>query len=401
MLPWQMLAQDSAPTNPLPTPYGAALRAEWRLDPAVTYLNHGGYGVTPNAVLAAQDEWRARIERNPTAFLSRELPAALRQAAAEVASALGARGEDMVFVANASAGINAVLRSLVLAPGDEILITSLVYPAIRKAAQFAADRAGARVVEVPIALPVADDAALVAAIAAWLAPGTRLAIFDHIASASALLLPVAALIAEAHRAGARVLVDGAHAPGQIALDIAALAPDWYVGNLHKWYFAPRSCGFLWAPPSAQAGLHPLTISHGLGQGFAAEFDWTGTRDFTAALAAPAGIACHQRLGGAMLMARNAALAHAGAALLAQTWGTVLGGRASFFAAMATVRLPVVDEASPARALRVVRWLAETHHIEAAIAALDGALWLRIAAQAYNEMSDYERLAAAIAGASLP
>ena len=138
--------------------YGAALRGEWPLDPAVTYLNHGGYGATPSAVLAAQLEWRDRIERNPTSFLSRELPAALRNAASEVGSALGARGEDIVFVANATSGINAVLRSLAFAPDDEILIVSLAYPAIRKAARFAAEKSGARLVEAALTLPLRDAA---------------------------------------------------------------------------------------------------------------------------------------------------------------------------------------------------------------------------------------------------
>lgn len=381
--------------------YGAALRALWRLDPDMTYLNHGGYGATPVAVLAAQDEWRTRIERNPSGFMTGELPEALRQAASSVAAAVGAVPADLVFVANATEGINAVLRSLVFGPGDEILITSLAYPAVRKAALFVAEQSGARLVEAEIALPVADEAALVASITAHLGLRTRLAIFDHIASASGFLLPVATLAQRARHAGARVLIDGAHAPGQIPLDIPALGADWYVGNLHKWYFAPRSAGFLWAAGEGQVGLHPLAISYGLGQGFTAEFDWTGTRDFTAALAAPAGIACHQRLGGGALMARNAALARSAASYLARKFGTEISGPATLFAAMATVRLPVKGAANEMRARRLARWLAATHRIEAAIAAQSGALWLRIAAQAYNEDADYERLAKAVAGAAWP
>ncbi len=378
--------------------YGAAVRDEWPLDPAVAYLNHGGYGATPSAVLAAQAAWQARIERNPTGFMTRELPAALRRAAREVAQALGADGADFVFVDNATAGINAVLRSLAFQAGDEIVITSLVYGAIRKAASFVAQARGARLVEVPIALPISGADAVIAAVAAALGPRTRLVIVDHIAASSALVLPVAALIEHAHRAGARILIDGAHAPGQVALAIAALGADWYVGNLHKWYFAPRGCGFLWAAKSAQAETHPLAISHGLGQGFEIEFDWTGTRDFTACLAAPAGIALHQRLGGAALMARNAALAREAAALLVSAWGTETAGPTTCFAAMASVRLPVTGEIGPARAQRLVRWLAEQHRIETVIAADSGALWLRVSAQAYNEPAEYARLAAAIAAA---
>ena len=381
--------------------FGTALRGEWRLEPGVAYLNHGGYGAVPNVVQAAQGAWRERIERNPTAFLSRELPALLRQAAGTVAAALGARGSDLVFVENATVGINTVLRSLAFAPGDEILITSLTYPAIRKAARFVAERSGARLVEAAIPLPVKDEQTVLDAVAAHLGLRTRLAIFDHIASASALVLPAAALVAQAHHAGARVLLDGAHAPGQIALDLGALGADWYAGNLHKWYFAPRACGVLWAAPEVQASLHPLSISHGLGAGFLAEFDWTGTRDFTACLAAPDGIAFHTRLGGAALMARNAALAREAAALLAQAWHTEAAGPPAMFAAMATVRLPAAGEATPARAHRIVRWLAEKHHIEAGVNFDSDALWLRIAAQAYNERADYERLAAAVAAGPLP
>ncbi|HUZ72949.1 MAG TPA: aminotransferase class V-fold PLP-dependent enzyme [Stellaceae bacterium] len=382
-------------------PYGAAARAAWRLDPGVTYLNHGGYGATPASVLAAQEEWRARIERNPTAFLARELPAALRRAAAIVAAALGAAGDDLVFVDNATSGINAVLRAQEFAPGDEIVLTSLAYPAIRNATRFTAARAGARVVEAPLPLPIGDDDAVIAAVAAQLGPRTRLVILDHIASASAVVLPVAALVEMVHRHGARVLIDGAHAPGQVALDLPALGAEWYVGNLHKWYFAPRACGFLWAAPAVQAVLHPLSISHGLGQGFAAEFDWTGTRDFTSCLAAPAGIEFHRGMGGATLMARNEALAREAAALLARAWDTEAAAPRSMFAAMATVRLPVSGAATVERAQRVVRWLAAGHRIEAAVSADSGALWLRIAAQAYNERADYERLAAAVARAALP
>jgi len=384
-----------------PIPYGSAWRGEWAFDPDVTYLNHGGYGATPCSVLATQQRWRDRIERNPTGFLARELPAALRQAAAEAAAALGARGEDFVFVENATSGINAVLRSLDLARGDEIVIASLAYPAITKAARFAAAECHARLVEAAVPLPVRDGAQLRQAVAARLTNRTRLVIADHIASASALVWPVAEMIADAHAAGARILIDGAHAPGQIALAIAALGADWYVGNLHKWYFAPRACGFLWAAPAVQRDLHPLSISHGLGQGFVEEFDWTGTRDFTAALAAPDGIAFHQKLGGAQLMARNAALARDGAAHLARVWRSELAGPASLFAAMTTVRLPTTGEATPERARALARWLGEAHRIETIVTAESGALWLRVAAQAYNTAGEYERLGAVVAGSNLP
>ena len=375
--------------------WGAVARGAWRLDPAIAYLNHGGFGVTPQTVLEEQERWRQRIERNPSHFLTYEVEEALRAAAMPLAQALGVAAEDLVFIENATTGLNAVLRSLDLEPGDEILITSLSYPAIRKAAYYAASRSGARVIEAEIALPVAHDAAILHAVAARLSIRTRLALFDHIASHSALVLPVAALARLAQEAGAKVMIDGAHAPGQIPLDIAALGAEWYVGNLHKWYFAPRSCGFLWASGWVQAETRPLAISHGYGAGFRAEFEWTGTRDVTPALAVPAALDFHRELGGAALMARDRALAREAAEMLAARWRTEPTGPLDSFAAMATVRLPLAGPASDARARALMRALGEKHRIFAAVVALGEALWVRIAAQAYNERGEYERLAAAI------
>jgi len=373
--------------------WGAALRSEWQLDPAIAYLNHGGFGLTPNAVFAAQTQWRMRIERNPTRFMAVELESELRKATAPVAAAIGARPEDLVFVENATVGLNAVLRGLDFEPGDEILVTSLGYPAIRKAALYAASRSGARLVEAEVGLPLADSAALLRAVANKLSIRTKLAIFDHVASHSALVLPIAALTRLAHEAGARVMIDGAHAPGMLAFDVNQIGAEWYVGNLHKWYFAPRCCGFLWAQEAVHGLTRPLAISHGYGKGFRTEFEWTGTRDVTAALAAPAALEFHARLGGPELMTRNQALAREAGALLAHEWRTEMTGPAESLAAMATVRLPLPRTADDARAAAVADELAERHHIAAPVVVLAGALWVRIAAQAYNELGEYERLAA--------
>ncbi|HKT17171.1 MAG TPA: aminotransferase class V-fold PLP-dependent enzyme [Stellaceae bacterium] len=388
----------SDPPAPSP-PWGAAARAHWALAPDVAYLNHGGFGLTPLVVLAEQDRWRARIESNPTRFLGCEIEEALRAAVRPVAEAVGASAEDLVFVENATAGLNAVLRALDFEPGDEILITSLSYPAIRKAAHYAASRSGVRVVEVALRLPLATDGEVLRAVAARLGFRTKLAIFDHIASHSALILPVAALTRLAHEAGARVLIDGAHAPGMIALDIPAIGAEWYVGNLHKWYFAPRSCGFLWAAKPAQALIHPLAISHGYGDGFQAEFEWTGTRDVTAALAAPAALAFHRQLGGTALMDRNVAMARAAAMRLSRLWRSEISGPPEAFGAMATIRLPLSGQADAARLAALTRDVSERHRIEAAFVALEGAAWVRIAVQAYNADEEYDRLGAILRAAS--
>ena len=371
--------------------YGAAAKAEWGLAPELANLNHGSFGSTPLAVMAAQDAWRRRIEANPTQFMSRESRPALRDAARRVAAELGAEGDDIVFSENATSAANAVLRSLDFKPGDEILITSLGYPAIRNAALYVADRAGAGVVEVGIPLPVRDADSILAAVQAMLSGRTRLAIFDHICSGSALVLPVERLTGLAHRAGAAVLIDGAHVPGQLPLDLAELGVEYYVANLHKWLMAPRGTGILWARRDLQAGLHPLTISHGYRKGFIEEFDWTGTKELTGWLSAPAGIDFFHRLGGERLMARNRELALAMGRMLGKAWDTPLAGPLEMFAAMAVVALPNAGPATFERSTELRLYLAEQHGIEAAVNASDGRLWVRIMAQAYNEPADYERL----------
>ncbi|MGH7124008.1 MAG: aminotransferase class V-fold PLP-dependent enzyme [Stellaceae bacterium] len=371
--------------------YGAAAKAEWGLARGLVNLNHGSFGSTPLVVMAAQDAWRHRIESNPTKFMSRESRPLLREAAQKVAAELGAEGDDLVFSENATSAANAVLRSLDFMPGDEILITSLGYPAIRNAALYVASRAGARVVEVEISMPVRGPDDIVSAVEARLGDRTRLAIFDHICSHSALVLPVERLTQVSHRAGAAVLIDGAHVPGQLPLDLAGLGVEYYVANLHKWLMAPRGTGFLWARRDLQPALHPLTISHGYQKGFIAEFDWTGTKELAGWLSAPDGIAFFHRMGGARLMARNRELAHAMARMLSEAWKTPLGGPLEMFAAMAVIALPNAGPATAERATELRVQLAEQHNIEAAVNVSDGRLWVRIMAQAYNEPEDYERL----------
>jgi isopenicillin-N epimerase len=366
----------------------------WLLDPDVAFLNHGSFGAAPRAVLAEQERWRAAMERRPTHFMDQELPPALRAAAGRLAEFVGARSNDLVFVENATAACNAMLRSLHFAPGDEILVTNHGYAAVRKAAEYVAARAGARVVEAAVPFPLDDAAQVVAAVRSRLGPRTRLAIFDHITSPTAIIFPVCELTQLCRAAGALVLIDGAHAPGMLSLDVPAIGADWYTGNCHKWLMAPKGSAFLWAMPERQADTHPLVISHGFGQGFTAEFDWIGTRDPSAWLSVPAAIDFHERLGGARLRERNIALVREQATILADAWHTERGAPDALTGSMATVRLPLGETATPGRALELRRTLFDEHRIEVPVIAFAGALWARISAHAYNRPVDYARLAAA-------
>jgi isopenicillin-N epimerase len=375
--------------------YGHALRPLWPLDPAITYLNHGGFGATPHVVLAEQNRWRLRLEAEPTRFMQRDLPGALRAAAASLAGFLGAEPEDLAFVQNATDGVNAVLRSLELAPGDELLTTTHVYPAVRNAMRFVAARTGARIVEAPLPYPLVDPDAATRAFANHVTGRTRLAVFDFVTSPTALLLPVVAMARAARRVGAKVLLDAAHAPGMIEFRLDGLEADWVTGNAHKWLFAPKGTAFLWADRAAQKGLHPTVISHGFEQGFRAEFDWVGTRDPSGWLAIEAALAFYRAEGDGAIRAHNRALADEAAALIAAALGSEEGQSAACRGALATVRLPNTQGGDRAAGLALNDRLWREHRIEVPIIAFADWLWVRVSAQIYNEIDDYRRLADAL------
>jgi isopenicillin-N epimerase len=380
-------------SGPLPR-LGAAIRGEFMLDPDFLTVNHGSFGAAPREVLAAQEGWRRRLEAQPTRFMRNELPKALRAAAGKLGRFLGAAGEDIAFVDNATTGCNAVLRSLAFQPGDEILVLDHVYGAVRNTVRHVAERAGARMVEAAIPFPNPTSDGVVAAVEAKLGPNTRLAVFDHITSHSALVLPIRRMVAACRAAGVPVLVDGAHGPGQVTVELAALGADWYSGNCHKWLSTPKGCAFLWAREDRQQDLHPVTISHGYGKGFTAEFDWTGTRDPSAYLAVDAAIEFHERLGGPAFRRRNAELAQAGAALIARRLDSETAAGPEFHAAMWLVKLPVAGPATPERAFALRSRMLDEFSTDVPVHPLSGAIWLRISAFAYNEIGDYARLAEA-------
>jgi isopenicillin-N epimerase len=380
--------------------FGASTRDAFLLEPGIAYLNHGSYGATPRVVLAAAERWRQRLESQPVRFMQRELPAALRKAADRLAAFMGTRGADLVFVENATAGANAVLRSLDFQRGDELLTTTHVYAAVRKTMQYVASRTGAVPVEAPLPFPVAHEDEIVAAVTRRFSPKTRLLVLDHITSPTALILPVHRVVAAAKARGIAVLIDGAHAPGMLALDIPSLGADFYVGNCHKWLFAPKGCAFLWASPRVQGSIHPLVISHGYGAGFRAEFDWVGTRDPASWLAVEAALDFIETIGADAPRARNHTLLREAATMLAQRWGSDIGAPFAMLGSMASVALPARGRLAPLpptpeSAATVHAYLWEMHRVEVPVIAFADRLWVRISAQIYNEIADYRRLADAL------
>ena len=381
------------------------MREHWLLDPDCTYLNHGTVGAPPRRVLARQQALRDEMERQPARFVLRELNAdqpmpwraqsRLREAAGAIAPFLGSRPDDLVFVPNVTTGINAVLRSVPLGPGDEVVISDFAYGAVTLAAKAMTREHGATLRIVAMPYPIRQSADVVDAFVSALTPRTRLLVADHIAAQTALVLPVAAIAAECHARRVPVLIDGAHAPGAIALDIPAIGADWYAANLHKWAHAPRSCGILWAQPAQQATLRHPIVSWGSGQGFLAEFEHHATIDPTSYLAAPEGIAVLREWDFAAVLGYMHGLAWEAAGLLADAWGTTFETPRDMAASMVTVPLPQGAGATVEDATRLRLALLVEDAIEVPIHASRGRLWARVSAQVYNDRSDILRLAQAV------
>ena len=382
--------------------FGHSMREHWALDPNITYLNHGTVGAPPRCVLEAQQKLRDEIERQPSHFLLRELAGIrlgadgakqprLRAAADEVGRFVGADGKDLVFVDNATSGVNAVLRTFDFREGDEVLILDHAYGAVRNAAEYATRLRGAKVRVVELPESITGPGAVIEAIERAIGPRTRLALIDHITSESALILPVAEIASRCHHRGVAVLVDGAHAPGAIPLDVPSLAVDWYTGNLHKWAYSPRSSAVLWTAPERQETLHHTVISWGLDQGMAQEFDWPGTRDPTPHLAAPAGIAFMCELGVDNVQRYSHELAWNAGREMAARWNSTLLGPEDMIGTMVAVPLPGRLGSTRDDGIRVRDALLFDHGIEVHVYAWKERLRVRVSAQIYNEMADVERL----------
>jgi len=338
---------------------------EFLLDPGVVYLNHGGYGACPAPVFARYQELQRELERNPSEFLGRRFHDLLAEARAALAGFVGARTEDLVFVPNATAGLNAVIRSLRFGPEDEVLTTRHEYGAVTRTWEFM----GAKLV-------YAEPGELAGAIG----PRTKAVSISHITSPTALVLPVEEICAAARAAGVLSIVDGAHAPGQLPLDLERLGADIYAGNCHKWLCAPKGAAFLWARPEHQRWIEPLVVSWGYGAeaSFAERHGWQGTRDPTASLAVPAAIEAHHALD-LERCRRLAASFHDrlppyGGTPAPQMWASELA----------------VDNPDA-----IQRRLFDEHRIEVVVSKWEGKSLLRVSIGPYNEAADVERLLEAL------
>ncbi|MBK9387590.1 MAG: aminotransferase class V-fold PLP-dependent enzyme [Planctomycetes bacterium] len=390
------------------------VRRFWTLDERVTFLNHGSFGACPIPVQEEQTRYRMQMEREPVRFMVRELPPLLDAVRTRLAEFLRCDAEGLALIPNATTGVNTVLRSLQLQRGDELLVTDHEYNACRNALNAVAKEKGATVVVAYMPFPVLSDDEIVAAILERVSARTKFALVDHVTSPTGIVLPVERLARELARRGVPLLVDGAHAPGMLDLDLAKLAEagvHWYTGNCHKWMCTPKGSALLYVRADRREGFRPLVISHGANAStarhsrFRLEFDWGGTLDPTSWLAIPKAIDFLGSLlpgGWPELREKNHALAIEARELIAKAIDASLPAPAEMLGSLASIPLPP-GKPGPTTSPNYIDPLGDRllleHGIEVPIFPFPAppSRLLRVSAQIYNRREDYERLAAVLPG----
>ena len=399
----------------------------WELSSEIVHLNHGSFGACPCKVLAAQRSIQRQVELDPDLFYIAEAEDRLADARGQLARHLGAIPDNLVWVKNATAGVNAVLRSLPFHPGDQIITTDHIYNACQNVLDYVCQKTGAVIKQVTLPFPCTDSDQIVEAVLRQVGKETRLVMLDHIASASALVIPIGQIITELNSRGIDTLIDGAHAPGQIPLNLSELGATYYTGNCHKWLFAPRSAAFLLVAPERQHLIQPVVISHGSNahcpqySEFQLRFKWPGTEDLSSLLSVPCALEFPRELGLSGWnehMIKNHQMICDAIIVLNQALGGSLNCPVEMIGSMATIllpealtdkvnQLPLSIELPPEWHYRKTlfddsRWrlwqhLYYTNRIDAMFTPVGAGsdLYVRISAQAYNTLADYQKLAAAL------
>ncbi|OCQ93285.1 penicillin epimerase [Oscillatoriales cyanobacterium USR001] len=388
--------------------YDKSMAEYWLLEKDITFLNHGAFGACPIPVLAAQTQFREQLEREPLRFVMREFEPLLDRARIKLAEFIGAGENELVFVPNATTGVNAVLRSLDFSPKDELLTTNQEYNACRNVIDFVANRTGAKIVVAQVPFPIESPQQVIEAIINCISPRTKLALLDHVVSQTGLIFPIQQLVKELTNHGIDTLVDGAHAPGMVALNLPEIGATYYTGNCHKWLCAPKGAGFLYVRPDRQEEIRPMIISHGANSPrtdksrFQLEFDWMGTDDPSAYLSVPVAIEFMGSLltgGWEELREKNHKMAVAGRKVLVEKLGLSLLCPDEMIGSMAVIALSDGDgEVVRKGGLPPIQndlW--ERFKIEVPVIPWPDASkrLVRISAQVYNSLSQYEYLADAL------
>jgi isopenicillin-N epimerase len=384
----------------------------WLLDRQITFLNHGSFGACPQVVLAEQQRLRSQLELDPVRFFMEDFEPLLDRARDRLAHFVGANPQDLVFVPNATTGVNTVLRSLHFHPGDEILTTDHTYNACRNALNVVGDIASAtlrerenvQIVVASVPFPLESPDQIIEAVMQKVSPQTKLVLLDHATSQTGLIFPIQKLISQLTKLGIDTLVDGAQAPGMVSLDLSKIGATYYTGNCHKWLLSPKGAGFLYIRSDRQSQIRPLAISNGTNSPrtdrskFHLEFDWIGTDDPTAYLSVPTAInfiELNLKNGWNELMQRNHQLAVTARKIIAETLGVALPCPDTMIGAMASIPLPHKRQNFPPE--QVQSDLYDRARIQVPIFYFwPTQQWIvRISAQLYNTEAQYEKLAQAL------
>ncbi|GAC1363509.1 MAG: aminotransferase class V-fold PLP-dependent enzyme [Herpetosiphon sp.] len=370
---------------------------EFLLRQDMTFLNHGSFGACPRPVFDVYQAWQRELESQPVEFLGRRITDLIHAARARLATYLGSCPEDLVFVPNATAGINAVARSIPLQPGDEVLGTNHEYGAVDRTWRFVCGHRGARYIAQPLAIPVHSPDEIIEQLWAGVTDRTRVISVSHVTSWSALTFPVAEICARAREAGILTVIDGAHAPGQIKLDLPALDADFYTGNCHKWLCAPKGAGFLYARADRQHLIDPLIVSHGWesetpgASRFHDHYDWSGTHDPAAYLSVPAAIDFQSKRDWPHVQVACHRLVQSARERLSSLTGLapISPDTPAWYGQMCTLPLP------PGERIEFQARLWQEYQIEIPILHWQDQRFMRISIQAYNRPEDVDRLVAAL------
>jgi len=365
------------------------------LDDITTFIQHGSYGATLKQAMKYFRNWQDLMEKQPCAFMNSIMLKYMVVAIRHMAAFVSANTDDVVFVQNASAGFNTIIRSLDFKHGDTILVTSLGYDAVSNTINYICSRTGASMIVAQIPFPLQRDQ-IIQKIKDAILPSTKLVVVDHITSGTAIVMPIEEIIKECHSRNIPIFIDGAHAVGQVPLDLNKWNPDFYVSNCHKWLCAPKGIAFLRVAKQHQPKIHPLVVSHGYQKGFQAEFLWVATMDYCSYLSMMSVIAFYNRVGPQKIMDYNHNLVAWAGKMLADAWGTeMLVADESMFGSMAEVRLPITKTLNSLEIKEIHDTLVDKYHIQTVLIAIEGKVYTRLSAQMYNEESDYKKFADAI------
>ena len=374
--------------------FGKELKKLWMLRDDVVFLNNGSFGAAPISVIQYAQSIQEELERQPVEFFLENYYLELRKSAGRLANFINADSEGIGFVDNATSGVNAVMRSLAhkLTSDDEVLLTTQSYPAVKAICYYLRDTVGIKVREIDLPFPCSDSQQIIDTYNNEINPNTKIVIVDHILYTSGIVTPVKELVSLIKSKGAWVLVDGAHAPGMIPLDLEEIDADWYTGNCHKWLFAPKGCAFLWTAEQHRAYTKPNVISFYLDQGYTKEFDWTGTRNPAPYLALKESIKFHKSLDSELLMSHNHDLAVQARKLVAERLGLDLPCPDDMVSSLAALQFTGQYELTKESSYKLRNEFYHKYKIEMPFMEFNGKMWFRFTAQVFNDISEYEYLA---------